>query len=324
MILRKGAGALMYFPTKKGFTLIELLVVMSIIGILVAALVVPVTNAVESARTAKCKANLKNLAQAATSYAVATTYMPWAGSFEWYDLADVDGQYVNRYYQCNGWVGWTGSGTWPNTSSQCGRMSSAKFYGSSSSDTTPYLSITNGSLWSYSGGDLSTYVCETHKKAAVAAGLKRVLRSYEMNGFFWYSNNGNGRLPPKWVRRTLDSLSDRGSAANLLLFAELPAYKSGHVSGIDTSDTASDGVLEAEIRTSNDPSSTTYYNKMTTEVIGFNHTIGKKNVAHVAFADGHVDVLMEPKGASNTDLKSLTKQLCNGDEIDKTLRAKLR
>ena len=327
----------MFFGKKPGFTLVELLVVMSIIGVLVAALITPVTNALETARTAKCKANLKNLAQAATSYAVATERMPWAGSYEWYAAPNVNGRYVTTYYECPGWVGWTGSGKWSSETAQRGRMATAKFCGTDQNDEKPYLSITNGSLWTYVGKDLSTYICEKHRKAAQRVGLKKVLRSYVMNGYFGYPNAGSGQLPywswnakngaddsgDHWI--AFDSVSSRGSAADLLLFAELPAYRPGHVSGIDSSEYAADGVLETPIRTTDNVAvSPTYHRRMATEVIGFNHLVGKRYVAHVVFADGHVDALIEPKGAKDADLKELTKQLCNGDELDQDLRTKMR
>ena len=312
----------MFLRKTTGFTLVELLVVMAIIGILAAALITPVTNALETARTAKCKANLKNLAQAAASYAVATERMPWAGSYEWYwptERGEI------RYYERSGWVGWTGSGRWPSggsLTSQCGKMEPAKFWkaNNGATDLKPFLSITNGVLWSYVGGDLATYVCDKHKKT-----VKRsvtALRSYVMNGYFGYSNNGNGKLPQSDRLIRLDSVTARGSAANLLLFAEIPAYTGNHVPNVDTSAKASDGVLETDIRKYDDPDSTAYLNKTTAENIGFNHFVGKRYVAHVVFVDGHVDVLVEPKGAADADLKKLTKELCNGDEIDQDLRTK--
>ena len=126
----------------------------------------------------------------------------------------------------------------------------------------------------------------------------------------------------RWIR--LDSVTSRGSAGNLLLFAELPAYKGNHTAAIDSSEYAADGVLEVDIRKSDDPDSKVYFQKMADEKIGFNHKIGKRYVAHVVFVDGHVDALVEPTGALDADLKTLTQELCNGDEIDQKLRAKMR
>ena len=310
-------------PEKKGFTLVELLVVMSIVGILAAALITQVTNARRMASDAKCKANLGNLAKAAMSYSVDKEYLPWAGSHEWAWPEKVGGKYQLLYHERPGWVGWTGQGKWNNETQQGGGMKTACFFGSSDKDKTPYLSITNGTLWGYAGRDLSAYVCDVHVSAARTAGLRGVLRSYAMNGYFGYANLGKGKLPEmdRWIR--LDSVTSRGSAGNLLLFAELPAYKGNHTAGIVSSEYAADGVLETNIRKNDDPVSTDYYKNTAIEAIGFNHKIGKRNVAHVVFTDGHVDVLMEPTGAPDADLKKLTQELCNGDEIDQTLRAKM-
>jgi len=307
----------MRFSRKTGFTLVELLVVMSIIGIIAAALISQVTRGSEMARASKCKANLKNLAQAAMSYAVDTKRMPNAGSHEFMNVAMSNGRYKKMYFLEQGWVAWTGSSRWPNETVQGGSMTTAKFFGE-----TAYSSITNGTLWPYIGKNISSYVCDKHKGLAQRAGLTKVQRSYVLNGYFGYDYMGRSTPLDCWIG--LDSVTARGSAANLLLFAELLAYKGNHATGIDTSEYAADGVLETDIRTSDDPDSTTYRGKTADERIGFNHMVGKRYVAHVVFVDGHVDALLEPKGASDSDIKKLTYELCNGDELDQDLRSKLR
>ncbi|MEC7500872.1 MAG: prepilin-type N-terminal cleavage/methylation domain-containing protein, partial [Planctomycetota bacterium] len=53
---------------RAGFTLVELLVVIAIIGILASMLMPAINSARESARSAQCGNNVRNLAVAANSY----------------------------------------------------------------------------------------------------------------------------------------------------------------------------------------------------------------------------------------------------------------
>jgi prepilin-type N-terminal cleavage/methylation domain-containing protein/prepilin-type processing-associated H-X9-DG protein len=306
----------MLFRKTNGFTLVELLVVISILGILAAALTMQVTKARSIGQSMRCKANLHNLAQAALNYGVDHARLPFAGSYErCWPTVDNSGKYVVTYHECQGWVSWTGSGRWTSRDMQSSQMKKASYYGD-----TAYLSITNGVLWSYVGKDLNAYVCDVHKSVAKRQGLQKVLRSYVMNGYFGFDHKTSPTPAnmPVWREIPLDSLSSQGNAGNLLLFAELPAFSgSTHTEKVakDEFKVGSDGVLETDIRG---------YKCTQTEVLGFNHQVAKKYVAHAAFADGHVDVLIEPQGTSDADLRELAKQLCNGDELSQTLRDKMR
>jgi prepilin-type N-terminal cleavage/methylation domain-containing protein/prepilin-type processing-associated H-X9-DG protein len=302
---------------KNGFTLVELLVVISILGILSAVLVSQFKRAHETAVAMKCKANLYNLAKAALNYGVDQEWMPCAGSYEQCGpVVDSNSKYVSMYSECRGWVAWTGTGRWVNRDLQSGQMKNACYFGN-----TAYDSITNGTLWSYVGKDLSAYTCDVHKRVAIKAGLKNVSRSYVMNGNFGFNNKANPTPEhmPDWHQIRLDALSTEGHAAgNLLLFAELPAFKgSAHEESVATDEFGSDadGVLETDING---------YACEKTEKLGFNHQVGKRYVAHVAFADGHVEVLAEPQGSSDSDLIDMARQLCNGEEISQSLRNKMR
>ena len=107
----------------------------------------------------------------------------------------------------------------------------------------------------------------------------------------------------------IDQLSKRGNAASLLLFAELPAYDANGGESVDRTLGPSDGILNVRIKGFH---TATPSNE---EFIGFNHRIGKRRIAHVAFVDGHVDAIIAPDGASRTDFRNLTFLLCNGCEI---------
>jgi len=284
---------------KKGFTLIELLVVMAIIGMLSAALILTFSKASTIARDMSCKANLKNLGQAALTFSVQQGHFPDSYPYEWDDIGMYNGQVARVYYERKGWVNWTGPGSWTNRRPQKDLMTKPKISGD-----LAYAAITNGTLWSYTSKDPGTYLCSEYKKAAIAAGEPKIWRSYVMNHRFHWHNPGDKGNNLHWLSRfTVSGESSDRSAEMVLLFAELPA------NDIDTSEDAADGAL--------DPHNAKEY-------IGFNHRVGKRNVAHVVYADGHVGVLMEPAGASEQDMLTLTKNLCDGASINKEVLQKMR
>lgn len=299
----------MLFKKKHGFTLVELLVVISILGVLAAALTTQVTKARKMGQSVRCKANLRNLAQAAISYGVETRHMPYAGSYEFPWPENVNGRHEYRYHEYRGWVGWTGTGSWRSKDPQAGSMQDAAAY---SNGKEAFLSITNGVLWERVGKDLAVYVCDVHKGLLRTTKSKTVMRSYVMNGYFGYRNNGSKQATLREV--WMDTLAASGNAGNLLLFSEAPPLEDN---GGNSEQTTIDGVLENKIRGYASASGRQ-------EILGFYHQVGKRYVAHVAFADGHVDVLIQPEGAAINDLKKLAEQLCNGDEIESDLRKKMR
>jgi len=163
------------------------------------------------------------------------------------------------------------------------------------------------------GRELSTYVCEAHKSALkTESNTKEVIyRSYAMNCYFGYNKDYN---PYKYYWRDiwLNNLSSRGGADRLLLFAEMAPSQPN----ADT-EHAMDGVVETFIDGYNDGKS----NKTKAEILGFNHRVGKQEVAHVVYADGHVDVFhasaMKTGGLSKDQKKGLAYYLCNGYDLPK-------
>lgn len=298
---------------QSGFTLVELLVVIGIIGMLAAALIAYVPGAIESGRSLKCKANLKNLAQACASYTINRksynddTHLPTAGSFEWTSLDHE--RRILWYHSSGAWVSWTpNGGKWPYSSPEVSMrdsMSPSIFFSKNKGDNNSmaFYSITNGVLWPYIGKEASVYLCETHKRVFQRLKGGRVFRSYVMNRYFGYDDRNEPPAYHRWVH--VDTVAQSGTAAIRLLFAELPGQLG---QPIDTSTEKADSVL--------DPAENEY--------VGFNHKIGKKWIANIAFADGHVDGVVQPMGANTTDLKDLTTQLCNGSEVDSKIRVKMQ
>lgn len=299
----------MYFARKKGFTLVELLVVISILGILAAALTTQVTRARALGQTVRCKANMKNLAQAVSSYSVdeGGNRLPHAGSFEHvWPRTDANGVYMPFYHERKGWISWYKGGPWISRTSVAG--TDVQFY--EEDEAKAYYATTNGALWGYVGKEASSYVCDVHKTVAKRFNIKKVRWSYAMNGYFGFNYKTGGRDYAVLREIFLESLSSRGNADSLLLFAELPAYKltgGSFKESISKDAKASDAVLETRIKG--------YANNVSEETIGFNHQVGKRFAAHLAFADGHVGVVVAPKSASDSKLKDLTFLLCNGVDI---------
>jgi len=243
----------------RAFTIIELLVVIGIIAILMGVLIGTFSGSSESARAAKCQANMHNLAMAVQAYGMATNYYPRASAIEKYkDNGRKETEIVP------GWL-------------------------SEESQSDPYIKgdkvrrdcLESGALWQYMKGNRSSYVCPSHQRYAKEKTLGDPLWSYAMSSYFDPGSSTGPRSGE--VRRKYGSFR---RADRYLLFAEVPCAQV-KVGGTEIqSETRSGNALDPVL-------------KEGSEVIGFNHKDGKNVTGHVCFADGHVEKLRAPKNKSN-------------------------
>lgn len=278
---------------KKAFTLIEMLVVIGIIAILIGILVPALSGSSDSAKAAKCLANLHTLAMGVQARAMENGHYPFAGSLQRYRSA----RHADGAVAAHGWVGWSSDNA------------SGSYISPYSSDKDArYYSLTNGAIWRAVSRNRDVFVCPVHRDV-----LRKRVGSKDKYGPCWsYAMNA-------WFGwQTRDSPYNRNHAgrhyehveekAKILLFAELPFIDCVDLGGnqVQTAD-YSEGANKA-----NDP--VLQYSDCDgggDEIIGFNHKQGKRDVfAHVCFADGHTEKFRLPRNASQANLKQLTKWLC--------------
>ena len=290
---------------KKGFTLLELMVVVAIIAVIASVMMGGFFGASESANQAKCLVNMKNLFSLVNAKAMASGYYPPAQSYEYVDLSS--GKEV--YRQHRGWIGWNAPETAYDQEDSAGQYADSSRASSSwrvslaGDETATYTAITNSSIWKTSGGNVSSYVCPSHKKQAASAGYSPAW-SYVMNSAFRYDSSGSNKPDSKWLKQ-YGSIS---SPHKLLMFAEVPFIDTGRQKAIKASSSSSDSALDSVLQ---------YDDKVWNgkeENIAFNHAVdGKTMTAHICFADGHTEKIVYPSQDSN--LKDLTKWLCSGTDI---------
>lgn len=295
---------------KKAFSLVELLVVIAIIAVLMGVILGTFSGGTESARAAKCLSNLRNLAAACQSYGVESYHYPAAGSFEWVKVYLDDGAKARREYsECGGWISWNSQnaylkdkdGKGPSSHQASGGWNVSAY--SPDEDARMYC-LTNGVLWKYVNCNHDVYICPLH---AQEKKTERPNWSYAMNAYFrWDHTRGSRPMPLDDSDKILRDYGREKRADRRLLFAEIPFMSDSP--GLDGSDSPekSDSVLQ-------------YAGCLgcgTPEIIGFNHKSGKRNrYAHVVFADGHTEKLLEPAEAKDEDLQKLTRWLCEGIDI---------
>ena len=301
---------------KKAFTLIEMLVVIAIIGILAGVLMGTFGGSTESAHTARCLTNLKNLASACQSASVSLGHIPPAGSFEYvYATTRKGGQMIKQFREINGWISWDSEGKYQADSG--GYYPTSHKGGSyismyEDNDKKREYALTNGVLWKYVNGNHNIYLCPQHQRAMKA---KNPLFSYVMNSYWgWDYSKGSKPISADNAVGIVHGTTSAGKADRILLFAEVQFVEHDGLTVPDGTGQETDCVLQFTTgKGSISISKGANTASGSSELIGFNHKSGKQYFANVVFADGHTEKLVLPKeGMSQSEIKELTTWLCCG------------
>ena len=204
-----------------GFTLIELLVVVAIILILAALLLPALSGGRKRGRDVKCKANLKQLQIASSSYMYETERLPHAHSDEW--LNDEKGANDSYWWYTDaGWVAWLDwvphSDKTPPGKPQPGVP--PPWWGDRA-----LTSITNGCIWPYTGPNLRVYICPEFERTDICgkqAPVGCTPASTPYKPYRSYAMNTNAHAI--W-------LHDLKNASRLLLFADMHTRAADTVDG---------------------------------------------------------------------------------------------
>lgn len=281
---------------KKGFTLIELLVVIGIIGILSASLMAVFGGASESGRAAKCQSNLRQLAQACYSVAMEDDLhkYPMAGSTEAKSRADSGWAYTEK----RGWLSWLSKGKYGKDGKSSSHVQ-CDMPGVFSSQPDIMHAYTNGAIWRAIDGNASCFKCPTMIKQAYdkKKAKSEMAWCYAMSAKFGFDKSrGSGTTSDS---NSGLSMGDIKKPDRVLMFAELCL---DDISRGGNNERAADCVLE--------------YGSygMDSERFGFPHTTKRDSYGHVAFADGHVEQILQPKGGKSAE-KDLAKWLCMGYDV---------
>ena len=305
-------------PTRKGFTLVELLVVIGIIAVLASVLIGTLSGSSDSARTARCLSNMKNLANACQTYGAACGFYPLAGNKVYMSIDESRGirNIQKLYTEVPGWISTMTKDFFPATSYKKGMPVS--LYCSQEEDTL--FALTNGVLWHYVSGNRQTYVCPAHAKRG--AGAKRgegsnslPQWSYLMSARFGWDSAGRAST----ANAGRIEFGTLNHADKILLFSEVPfnGYNTWQPEGESgTEDT--DAILQYSASGADSGATGQNAGSGGTEELGVNHKKGKHAFTNVAFADGHVEKMRVPMRGTTPDtsqMSQLATWLATGTDV---------
>ena len=310
--------------TRKGFTLVELIVVIGIIAVLMSSLLVATSGTSESARAAKCMANIHSLATAANAYAMESTWYPLAGSREVVCINSGKGR--TEYDERVGWISWLSNQGDPYGSHTEGKarptghqtVKVCPFYGTGVDEDVTYA-ITNGVVWRYTGKNREVYLCPSHVKYRRdnrnVYGDKKPYWSYVMNARFGYDYSQGAKATATEDHGNAFRYGKMEKADRILMLAELPTVdpSDGVTPHPDGGEWECDCTLQIKATVDGNQYGAEWSGKG--ESIGFNHKVGKRErCGHVAFADGHVEKINWGNKGGLTP-EELTALLCNGVDV---------
>lgn len=292
---------------KKAFSLVEMLVVIGILGILIGVLLGVVSGSGDSAQSAKCLANMKNLANAVQSAALAGGYYPGAGSTEVINVKMAGKGVEKEYTERKGWISWNSRDAYPSTSSVM-----PDTIGMFADRDEALFAITNGAIWKYIGGNTSAYCCPLHLKHARGAHW-----SYIMNAYFGWSADPSYSYSPMHHGIKYGNFA---AADRVVLFAEVPFQGAGGWFPSTESDSGTDTDAILQFDGCNKVGAIAGKGAQNgREHIGANHKSGRIWMAHVVFADGHIEKLRCSKTTGEpldeSEMKKLTTWLCTGKAV---------
>ena len=303
---------------KKAFTLVELIIVIGIIAVLMASLMVATSGATDTARAAKCMANIRNLAAASNAYAMEKGWYPLAGSRQ--EVTYSSGQAA--YDEQVGWISWLSTGDpFGHRSGQRPSQPVKNLKvcpsGGTGNEEDATFAITNGAIWKFTGRIRDIYRCPAHERYCREQGAQPPEFSYVMNMKFCFdtSKGQDATASPGGRGVNYNDNSIIRSAERTLMFAELPTKRMGTGTEDDAGGSgdeyASDCTLHYHVTVDGKELGKEWSGK--TEAIGFNHVGSKKKrYGHVAFADGHVEKITYGGGISPEELTAL---LCEGIDV---------